>query len=280
MKKLICRAIHPKTEIDLVRVFRLDGKYRVEFPHETKGCDPKCQSIEYSCLEPAMNNVIHNVAEPIPVPESPEAVEWLKEHDPRLKVPPKDIRKECLGEGVCNCGGTYKIEQDPCHCGVSRPPCSACENSRLVCDTCGLDPDEWTVEREKERQTLSRRTLQPGDRVAVYADILNGSRNRFLGVYTLSHRQDQYPCAGCELWAMEEGPAFFIHPDDKLTTKRGVGPLREGGDKPSDWRTREDCPKRWNVEKWMAKYGRHISLWEVYFDQKGNMVGGVWRVEG
>lgn len=44
---------------------------------------------------------------------------------------------------VNNCGGKMVLTQDPCFCmATSMPPCSACENSVLACDTCGWNEDE------------------------------------------------------------------------------------------------------------------------------------------
>lgn len=56
---------------------------------------------------------------------------------------------------ACNrdsCTGTMEIQQESCYCGAtSTPPCSACENSICVCDTCSWDAEEdFTVEVEED----------------------------------------------------------------------------------------------------------------------------------
>lgn len=51
-----------------------------------------------------------------------------------------------IDEGdICNRDGCEGVMQLPpvndCSCHIS-PPCSACEQNRIVCDTCGADPEE------------------------------------------------------------------------------------------------------------------------------------------
>ena len=43
----------------------------------------------------------------------------------------------------CSCGGTFEyIPNGECTCHIA-PPCSACVNSILKCNKCGMDEEEF-----------------------------------------------------------------------------------------------------------------------------------------
>lgn len=61
--------------------------------------------------------------------------------------PKGTLRYIALEEGdncpEVGCTGIMAMKQTTCCCStINNPPCSACENSWLECDTCNYDPDE------------------------------------------------------------------------------------------------------------------------------------------
>jgi len=78
MKKLICKGICKKSEIDLMLIFKMEDFYRIEFPQD---------GFQSACERPKLKSVMAEVLcdHIIPVPMDPEATEWLKKNDPRLQ---------------------------------------------------------------------------------------------------------------------------------------------------------------------------------------------------